>query len=65
MTNDTKSSWGDMGGEDKVLHSAVAQRQAKSLLQLKALLEKGLAQKERELEKAQMMLARLKHGGGV
>ncbi|OHD28371.1 MAG: hypothetical protein A2Y38_01560 [Spirochaetes bacterium GWB1_59_5] len=58
-----KARWEPMGGE--VVQPAVAQRQAKHLMLLRDLLEEALKAKQGELERAQMALIRLKHGGGL
>lgn len=58
-----EGSWQEMGGV--TVQPPVAQRQAKNLLLLRDLLEEALASKQRELEKAQMALARIRHGGGL
>ena len=59
------NAWGPYGGEDKVFRPPLADRQAKTLTALKTILEAALESKKAELERAQVMLARLKHGGGV
>ena len=59
-----KTSWDEMGGGTREVRPAPVEQQAKSLTKLRDLLETALVSKQREMEDAQVMLARLKHGGG-
>lgn len=59
-----KAAWQTMGGTDRPIRPPFMDRQVQNLLLLKGLLEEALVAKQRDLERAQIALARLKHGGG-
>ena len=59
-----RAAWQPVPGGQPI-QPVFVQRQARNLTLLRDLLEEALKSKQKDLERAQMALARLKHGGGM
>jgi hypothetical protein len=59
------SEWERTDGGDRVFQPMASGEQVQLLMQLRTVLEEALESKRAELERFQVVLAKLKHGGGL